>query len=927
MTASAGTRTIIEAKLSIPRLPNDLVLRPDVARMLEVSRAQVVMLLCAPAGYGKTTTVAVWLRSQMAQTPATVNAPTGLVAWYSVDEDDDQLFTFVTYLVAAIERVLPGACSQVTAGLHGVDMPSPSHLAALLLADLAQMSQRLTLVLDDFHHIHAPAIHALLAAVVRHPPPLLHLVVIARTVPALPLGRLRAANQLMEFGASQLAFTPPEIGQLLENVFGHAADAATVASLYAKTEGWVAGLRLLMLVAKTNDDRACCIPEVERRSQHLLFDYLMQEVLANLPDRILTFLLESSILTTLHPALCDTVCSSCAGEVDSSAALLQQLVQHNLFITEIGEQDGWYRYHPQFQACLAKQLRLARPPASIKQLYARAAGWYGEHGYITESMQAYLAADMQSHAADQLEQSLVELYRREEIQLLQHLVGLLPPALVKVRPALLMLQCWLAELHSQWAIMGKCTEDAARLLESSATSINPALVQTVWGEIHAARSYYLVSDASLAEQQASAEQALALLPADHVQGRGFALINLARIYRWQGRLREAEDLLERALDTQGLRPDALTLRLLNALTLHYIYTLQLDQAERAGEIYLTLAGESGLKLSQNLAHALLGIMACMRNQIEQADSHFAANAADLQAVRTALLLAQVYLYILLVGNRDPDHRRTVTAALERLQRFALQHGSAEMLRTVEALQAFAALQRGDKRSALPWAHARPFPPVIPGKPLESLIWVRCKLADGSPAALQEAQEALAQLAAITAEYHDAAFHLEVQALQSLLAHAQGREAESLRLLRPVVRLAAAQSTPFVFIEQGHTMTGLLRRLATEPTLNRPVRMILEAIGNGAATAAVTYPPASPEIGGLAVPHYEKLTPRELQILELLARRLSNDEIAASLVVSTHTVRNHLANLYAKLGVASRRAAVVEAQGLGVLPKAATPDEP
>jgi LuxR family maltose regulon positive regulatory protein len=776
-------------------------------------------------------------------------------------------------------------------------------------------------VLDDYHHIRATAIHQLMAAVVRHPPPLLHLVVITRSVPVLPLAKLRAAGEVAEFGVSQLAFTQQEVGQLLETTWGHAADPATVTALHARTEGWAAGLRLLLLAARSDDDRVHLVVDGDRRSQPLLFDYLAQEVLANLPGKTLDFLLETSILSTLTADLCDAVRERRATNENSSAALLREITEHNLFVAEIDERDGWYRYHPQFQACLRKQLHLHRTPAGIRQLYARAAGWYGDHGYITESLHAYLAADLPACAADQLELALGDLYYGEKMQLLQHLVGLLPSTLVAQRPALLMAQCWLAELRSQWAVMRKCSEAAARLLESPAAPAGPTPAQTVWGEIYAARSYYLVSGATLADQQAAAEQALARLPADHIQGRGFALISLARIYRWQGRLPEAERLLESALAERGLRPDALTLRLLNALTLHHTYALQLDQAERVGQRYLTLAGQGGFQLSLGFAHSLLGAVACLRTNLAEADRHFEANAADLQAVRAAVLLAQVYFYILLAGNRNGERSQMIGATLERLQRLAQHYGSAEMLRTVEALQAVAALQRGDKATALRWVQARPCPPIVPGKPLEALVWVRCQLAAGGPTALALAQDALTALAAVTKEYHDVAFHLETQVLQSLLADAQGRESASLALLRPAVSLAAAQGAPLIFIGHGPAMVKLLQCLAAEPQMTGAARALLGAIEHaGDGTPAKSLPDEAAS-SARCMAQYEELTRRELQIVALLAQRLSNEEIAASLNISPHTVRNHLANLYAKLDVTSRRSAVARAEQRGLLPAA------
>lgn len=423
----------------MPSLARDVVVRPGVLDRLAASQSRRVTLVCAPAGYGKTTAVVSWLQTVSQVQEA---QPGSLVAWYAIEDGDDNLSIFITYLTAAIDRVLPGACRQVVAGLQSVDMPSPEQLAALLLADLERLPQRLTLVLDDYHHLHDGSIRQLMTSLLYHLPPLPHLVLISRSVPSLPLTRLRAAGKVTEVDATHLAFNRQEASQLLETQLGSAVDAEVVQSLYLQTEGWVAGLRLLTLAARSTSEHAMPLSGLEQRSQHLLFDFLAEEALAKLPAHVLAFLLNTSLLALLNPALCDAVRGAPGDGAGGSAAMLRQLVQDNLFVTEIAEQDGWYRYHPQFQACLRKQLHEQRTAEAINLLHERAAGWYGAHGYVIESMQAYMAAGLPGRAADQLELALGSLYRQEKNQLLQHLMGLLPPALVAERPALLMLQCW-----------------------------------------------------------------------------------------------------------------------------------------------------------------------------------------------------------------------------------------------------------------------------------------------------------------------------------------------------------------------------------------------------------------------------------------------------------------------------------------------------
>lgn len=209
------------------------------------------------------------------------------------------------------------------------------------------------------------------------------------------------------------------------------------------------------------------------------------------------------------------------------------------------------------------------------------------------------------------------------------------------------------------------------------------------------------------------------------------------------------------------------------------------------------------------------------------------------------------------------------------------------------------------------------PPVLVGKPIESLIWARCKLAEGDPVALAQAQAGLEKLAVICNQHHDVAFHLEATALLALAAYAQDQTAQSLALLGPALPLAAAQRAPLAFLGHGSAMRGLLLAVAREPAWNDAAQSLLAMLDDvgdriAPAEAPVQSKPAP------STPQYLVLTRRERQIIEMLAQRLSNEEIAAALTVSPHTVRNHLANLYAKLDVTSRRAAVAEAQRLGLI---------
>lgn len=406
---------ILATKLFIPQVRQSLVSRPRLIERLNAGLRNQLILICAPAGFGKTTVVSSWVRSLDGRhdpdspgRPQTLHVrphPNVPVAWLSLDQGDNDPTRFLLYLVAALQHISPeiGRETQATLEASAAPPPSVSAVVGALINDLASLASvssldlaslpaladhaaDFLLVLDDFHTVDDVAIHEAIQTLVAHQPPHMHLVIVTREDPPLPLARLRALGQLTELRADDLRFSPEETGFFLREVMGLALEARDIQELDARIEGWIAGLQLAALSMQHRPDPAGLIADLGG-THHFIISYLTEEVLRHLSPDVRSFLLQTSVLTRLTGPLCDAVTRRVDGE-----AMLQHLYTSNAFVIPLDERHEWYRYHHLFAEMLLSQLRRIQP-GLVPALHARACDWYEAQGMIAEAIEQAFAAE------------------------------------------------------------------------------------------------------------------------------------------------------------------------------------------------------------------------------------------------------------------------------------------------------------------------------------------------------------------------------------------------------------------------------------------------------------------------------------------------------------------------------------------------------
>jgi len=928
---------ILATKLYVPSPRPQIVSRLRLLERLDegLTAGHKLILIAAPAGFGKTTLVSAWLTSSGRR-----------AAWLSLDEGDSDLNRFLTYLIAAVQTVVAGTGDRVSAALQSPQPPPTETLLTALLNEFAIIPEDFVLVLDDYHLMDTAAVELALAFLVEHLPPQMHLVITTRKDPQLPLSRWRARGQLTELHAADLRFTSAEVADFLDRQLGLPLTAEDIAVLETRTEGWIAGLQLVALALQGTPatrqqlDVSSFIRSFTGTHRFIL-DYLVEEVLSRQSERTRSFLLQTAILDRLSGSLCTAV----TGDEDSRG-MLQTLERGNLFVVPLDDERRWYRYHHLFAEVLQQRL-VETQPERITDLHRRASVWYTQNGLPEAAIHHALAAEDFEHAADLIEQMWQVMDISYQSAEWLGWARALPDALIRTRPVLSVGYAWALLDGGELEISEVRLQDAERWLEAIAdehkdsattlartrsersrgvTGVDAVQFRSLPASIATARAYRALALGDVPGAVKYGRQALALTPeADQIRrtqatallgialyasgdlvaadqaltdfqidrrkaGDILTLIGitfvLANIRMALGRLHESASVYQQALQfavSQGEPLPAGTVDLYRGLSELYCEWDDLDTAAH----YLTTARELGKQAALTGWQHRLGVAEACRKEAQE----------DLEGA-LALLDEAEHLY---VESPLPN------------------------VRPIAALKARIWVMQGRLTEALAWARERDL--TVDGdlsylREFEFMIFARSLIVQyqntGTAETISEALSLLQRLLQAAEAGGRMGSVIEILVLQAYGHAARGNTTEALKSLERALTLAEPEGYIRVFVGEGSLMAELLERMSGPGgRLKAYVHQLLAAFGRHKDARGPAIRPGSGQTPRTE-PLVEPLSARELEVLKLLGTELSGPEIARELVVSLSTVRTHTQAIYTKLGVNNRRTAIRRAEELNLL---------
>jgi LuxR family maltose regulon positive regulatory protein len=944
---------LLTTKFNPPQARPNLVRRERLHQKLADGLTRRLTLVSAPPGFGKTTLVAEYL--QNAGRPC---------AWLFLDEGDSDPARFITYLLAALNQVQPGIGQDIQPLLGAPQMPPVESLMASLINDLALAPAGLVIVLDDYHLIRNEAVHAGLRLLVERLPGQVHLVLITREDPPLPLPRLRGRGELVELRAADLRFSQEEASTYLLQSIGPALPLQALASLFERTEGWIAGLQMAALAIQSLSPQGDAAGiEAFIASFHgddrFIMDYLLEEVFHRQPVAIQNFLLQTSILDQMSAPLCAAVLGQSREEVEkgddanipaSSQQTLEYLERANLFTLPLDNRREWYRYHRLFADLLRHQLQ-RQHPQSVVDLHRRASRWYAQAGLPEEAMRHAQAAPDPALAADLAEQYLLQRIGGSQIASYLSWVRPIPDELI-FRRAYLCAGCGWAS-----AIVGQ-VEEAHKYVaagEAALPSYQPVdslpegrqiTREEVRGQLLAIRAYTdrLLGDFPAAVVHSS--QALEALPTEAGSVRAVVAFNLGLLQMGRRELEQSRRSFEEALAAvqrtgENLYVGVSALSLLGSIAVQEGHLHAAENCyQRAIRMGTVSAGKAVPMPAIAYAHGGLVAVYYQRNELEAARSHLEKALPLALQIGQPETIAMAQIYQSRLAQAEGDFGQA-EEWLRKAGELLRQPDMRDDLRLEYALAGCQLLLLlGDIPGAVRWIEAHRMQPLDPnelpgtaGSQVEQpraagarlaqdLMLARIRLDQG---ALQEAAELLegARLAAEAGQ--DMPVLLEALALQAVATYQRPADApRALPYLGRALDLGSGEQYVRPFLNAGEALIGLLRQAIVQNLQPGYAQSLLAALeeqtrrharAKQASGLPLSRQARSGPAGQLEV---EPLTEREQQVLRLLSAGLSSSEVAEELVLSVSTVRSYMKSLYAKLDAHSREEAIEKGRAAGMV---------
>jgi LuxR family transcriptional regulator, maltose regulon positive regulatory protein len=899
---------LLSLRLAPPRLPGSLVERSRLLDELDVAFSHPLTLVSAAAGSGKTTLLSAWV----AASPRVLlrggtrrnSQPRGAepaCAWLSLDEPDNDPIRFWLSVIAALRTCLPSCGEAAQEMLHSPQAPPLSTILSTLLGEIEQVERDIILILDDYHVISDQTIHDSLLALLEHPPTNLHLVLASRTNPELPLARLRVRSQLLEIRDQDLRFTQKEATSFLVGRMGLPLSEEEVATLEARTEGWIAGLQLAALALRKREDLAAAVSDFGGSHRYLL-DYLQQDILAHLPGGLQDFLLQTSILTRMNAALCQRVTST--RDEPTCQQMLEELERINLFVVSLDEQRHWYRYHDLFREALRTRLQ-ASQPKRLPLLHLRAAHFYEAHNEWHEAITHALAAADYAYAARLVESAAPTLWLSGEGRTIHSWVFSLPgPVLAAHTPLALD-----ATLHllSNSINLSNTTLYASLAAQVELTfkrmdQILQSRQELELGEAEAEliqrrlRLLHALIESRGVIQRGDQERLRLLVQETEAQPKdeapGWKMIPLSFAVWLTVMLRgEGTSLIERLLEEKQAVGEAgdtlITIRLMAWLALAYTQAAQLRLAQQECLEALALIEQTRghTPLEGYLYYSLFNV-SYARNRLEEASRWLKLlqrSAQDWQQVEL-LVMAEIYAVRLWLATGDLS---LAHQALDRLENLVEQEGFANHAPWVTTLRVQLWLAEAHLEEARTWATQATFSPEMwnPLHRWQVLLCVRVLLAEQQ---YPQAVEQLERFREHLDQSGDIPASLEWMALYAVALQKNGQKEQAVGLATRLAQMARPEGYARLYLDGG------------EPIIKQAYEILHQH------TAGAQRELISP------------LSLQEQRVLRLLVAGQTYDEMAIALVVSPNTIKTQVGSIYRKLGVSRRAEAIARASQLHLL---------
>lgn len=898
----------LTTKLYLPRARQTLVERPALLDQLKEGLRGKLTLVSAPAGFGKTSLVAAWRKET--DTP---------LAWFSLDEEDNEPARFLDYLIGALQMVDEDLGDESAELLKKSSSAPLKVVLTSLLNEINAYDKEFVLAFDDYHVITDHGIHDALSFLIERLAPHAHALIATRSDPPFPLGRLRARGDLKELRATDLRFDATEAAAFLNDVMSLDLTPHDIDALEERTEGWIAGLQLSALTLQGRANRSEIVKEFAGDNRFVL-DYLMEEVLNCQTEQVQDFLLRTSVLTRLNGSLCDALTDDQSGH-----EMLEQLDRANLFLIRLDNRGEWFRYHHLFADLLRLKLK-QKQSGSIHELQKKASDWCEKNSLSEEAVIYALASRDWDRALDLIEPIAFQVISLGGFERLKHWLEAIPESALQARPTVFPLYIPTLLYKEEF----EKVEKYVQLIEAVESEVvRKRLGSLIW----TSRAFIALAMHDLKTSDEYSRRSFEFLTPDDVTQRAVAMQTTVRVASLRGDTKECLRAVQAALPAYR-QAKHLIFQVWGQTYVGIVHGMQGHLRESAEDL------RNAIRFSrehlQSRPETLLYSFTCLAdvyrewNDLENAKANLndaltlirqTGRESYVGFIRENL---QNLALILDLCNDSSQADALIEQGLRRVRGY----GNEITAKQLEALKAFLVLRRGgDAVQVSRWAETSGLSVDDEAqylKEFEHNVLARWLIVSGKA---KLALPLLARLVAAAEAGSRGRTVIELMIVQALAYQALSNEAEAMSSLEKALELAHAEGYVRTFIDEGEPLSKLLLELlkqngkrweSEKPELLQYVVKLKEVFG---PSGPVPTAKAAPTPGAEPLPWWyveDPLSERELEVLQHVGRGLSNQEIADKLFLSAGTVKRHMSNIYQKLDVHSRTQALERARTLQIL---------
>jgi len=873
---------LIKTKFFVPQLTGDHIVRCNLAIKLDAIKDYNFTLVTSPAGFGKSTLVASWLQHQ--------SLPH---AWLSLDENDDNIYQFLRYFIEAVRSIDELFGKEVIQLLNASDPPSDEIIISQVLNEIAEIQGSMIMVLDDFHFIRQESILTFLKELIKHPAPALHLVLITRSDPNLPLHTLRLSGKILELRARDLVFKTQETAQLIVERFDIQPSDVLIHSLLEITEGWIAGLKLL-IISVDNYNELDTKLDTAKHSDVFQVKFLVEDYLNSLGADLRKIILTACIFDKFSAELCTFINRETkpSGEEIDGKTFIEKLASAGMFIIPLDSSNEWYRFHHLFLDLLSEKMQKEFSMDEISELHYKSSEWFERKGFTQMAIKHALQAGSESHALDLFKQYRITLLNIRSWQEHEYLLHMFSNECMDHSPVLLLSRSWINIYHGKMKEAFDLISDISKLLKAKGPP--SADDKNLKGEVNTIASYYYYYRGEAKEAVRYSQAAIDQLEVDNSYPLGLAWIFLGGGYQMMGKSDQAIAIIYKALESA--KSDLVKSSLF--LILNYIHWLNgnLPELKSSGFLLGKHGRNTNNQESKVYGDVFIGHYYYQIDQLELAEEHY-DNANQyryhsLGSIRTHFLVGHAMTCFEL-GNRA-----RADLILEELEGYVAESGNEYMIKMISLAKAEMEFRKGEIEKAFQLTQninslpLRPVTNFFAPQLIKAKIWIYYKI----PSCNEEASVLLDETESYLLKVNNTRFLIDLYALKSIYNFDTGNLEISMKYLEKSVKLARPGGFIRVFTDMGEKMREVILASTMSTRDDKYIDQVLSSFKKKIIHAPV-----------------EALSLREEEILQYLSQKLSNKEIGTKLFITEKTVKNHLNRIYRKLDVSGRREALNKAR--------------